>query len=33
MADWLQPKEGLRISGVTVIEWLSTKPWLGLMLV
>jgi hypothetical protein len=33
MADWLQPKEGQRISGVRVIEWLSTKPWLGLMLV
>jgi hypothetical protein len=33
MADWLLPKEGQRISGVTVIVWLSTKPWLGPMLV
>jgi hypothetical protein len=33
MADWLQPKEGQCISGVRVIEWLSTKPLLGLMLV
>jgi hypothetical protein len=33
MADWLLPKEGQRISEVRVTEWLSTKPWLGLMLV
>jgi hypothetical protein len=33
MVDWLLPKEGQRISGVRVIEWLSTKPWLGPMLV
>jgi hypothetical protein len=33
MADWLLQKEGKRISGVRVIVWLSTKPWLGLMLV
>jgi hypothetical protein len=33
MADWLQPKEGQRISVVRVIVWLSTNPLLGLMLV
>jgi hypothetical protein len=33
MDDWLLPKEGQRISVVRVIEWLSTKPWIGLMLV
>jgi hypothetical protein len=33
MADWLQPKEGQRISGVRVIALLSIKPWHGPMLV